>query len=115
MQAQIQQPSYLKKIKLLSNENIFFGLTDQSLSALAEKSGKGFENTLLSYAKTFSTIEWKTDAKNLMDETTLATIANAGLKATFIRIECNDNFFKESGTMFSAQWQHFISSLLEQR
>src|SRR4051812_6804893 len=107
MQTQVQQPSYLKKIRLLSDENIFFGLTNQGLSALAEKSGKSYESNLHSYAKTFSTIEWNTSSKNLMDEITLATIADTGLKTTFIRIECNDNFFKENGTTGSAQWQHF--------
>src|SRR5437763_6667972 len=96
----IIKPSYLQNIRRLSGDGIFVGLTNQNVFGIGTENkehAKTQFDILSAYSDKFSCIEWKTDFQRLIDEPVLHQIGIVGIPYFFVRLECNNNIFKENG------------------
>src|SRR5436305_8351852 len=107
----IIKPSYLQNIRRLSGDGFFLGLTNQNVFGIATKNNghaKTQFDILSAYSDKFSCIEWKTDFQRLIDESVMHQIDMARFHHVFVRLECNNNTFKENGVLHTDHWGQFI-------
>jgi hypothetical protein len=110
--------SYLQNIRRLSSNGIHLGLTNQNVFGLPQQNNghvKTQFETLSEHSSKFSCIEWKTDFQRLIDEGVLHQIDNAAIANVFVRLECNNNTFKENGVLHTEHWQQFIKLLKQKK